>query len=93
MTRTLRVATLPISDALALHAEDLVEIDAAEGDEGRRGIRGRASKLRVERREEARAQVAIGGGDGALPPTRSWLTRRSCKVRLTRSLRPRVCGE
>src|SRR5207245_698357 len=52
-------------DALILDAEDLVEIDPAEGNERRGGIRGRARELGVEGRQEAPTQVAIGGGDGA----------------------------
>src|SRR6266516_7137917 len=52
-------------DALVLDAEDLVEIDPAEGDEGRRGVRGRARELGVEGGQEASVQVAIGGRDGA----------------------------
>ena len=47
---------------LGLDAEDLVEIDASEGDEGRGGIGGQPAELRVEGREEVLAQVAIGGG-------------------------------
>lgn len=49
-------------DALVLDAEDLVEIDGAEGHEGRSGIRRRAAELGVEGRQEAVAQVAVGGG-------------------------------
>jgi len=52
-------------DPLVFDAEDLVQIDAAERHEGRSGVGGGPGELGVERWQEARAEVAIGGGDGA----------------------------
>lgn len=54
-------------DALILDAEDLVEGDAPEGDERRGGIGGRPGELRIEGRQEAVAQVPVGGADGGDP--------------------------
>src|SRR6266536_2541780 len=51
-------------DALVLDAEDLIEIDAAEGHEGRGGIGGGPGELGVEGGQEAVVQIAVGGGDG-----------------------------
>jgi hypothetical protein len=49
-------------DAFLLDAEDVIEIDAAEWDEGGRRIsRGPPERL-VDRRQEPLAQVAVGGG-------------------------------
>src|SRR5712691_7020918 len=76
--------------ALGLHAEDLIEIDAAEGHEGRARVRGRAAELGIEGGQEALAQVAIGGRHGGDARHRSSLTSLSCSVRWTRSLRARL---
>src|SRR5262245_10072360 len=50
-------------DALGLETEDLIEIDAPEGDEGRGGVSGRPAELGVEGGQDALAQVAVGRGD------------------------------
>jgi hypothetical protein len=50
-------------DALSLEAEDLVEVDAAEGDEGRGGIGGRPGELGVEGGQEALAPITVGGAE------------------------------
>jgi len=55
---------VPPDHAFFLDAEDLVEIGAAEGHEGRDGIGRRPGELGVEAGEEALAQIAIGHGDG-----------------------------
>src|SRR5882724_8284184 len=80
-------------DAFLLDAENLLEVDAAEWDKGGRRVGGQPPELLVERREEALPQVAVGAGTVVMPARRSSLTRRSCRVRLTRSLRPRAAGE
>ena len=56
--------------ALVLHAEDLVEVDAAERDKRRRRIGRRPGKLGVEGRQKSLPHVAVGGRDGgdARPP-------------------------
>jgi hypothetical protein len=74
-------------------AEDLVEIDATQRDKGGGRVRRGARELGVEGGEKGIAQIAVGGGQGRNLAARSSLTRRSCRVRLTRSLRPRAWGE
>ena len=49
-------------DAVLLHAENLLEVDAAERDKGGRRVGGRPAELVVEGGEEALPQVAVGGG-------------------------------
>ena len=77
-------------DTLVLDAQDLLEIDAPQGDKGRARIGGRAnSASKAARKWVRRYRLAAV----VTPATRSSLTSRSCKVRLTRSLRPRAWGE
>lgn len=58
-----------------------------------RGIRRRPPEDGIVGRQEALGEVAIGGSQVRIPATRSSFTKRSCRVRLTRSLRPRARGE
>ena len=78
-------------EAFVFDAEDLVEIDALQQrDKGGRRIRRGSGELGYLRDpflpRLAAARVVIWAA-------RSSLTRRSCRVRLTRSLRPRAWGE
>jgi len=74
-------------------AEDLVEIDVADGDEGGGGIGRRPRELFVVGGDEVVAQIGVGGLERVDAMQVSSLTRRSCRVRLSRSTRPRACGE
>src|SRR5580765_122397 len=49
-------------DPLLLHAEDLVEVHAAERDEGRRGVSRGTSELDVKGGDKPLPQVAVGRG-------------------------------
>src|SRR5882724_656232 len=49
---------------LVFHAEDLLEIHAAEGHERRSGMSRRAGEFGIEVGEEMLAEVAVGEGDG-----------------------------
>jgi hypothetical protein len=80
-------------DTLLLVTEDLLEIDGAERGEGRGGVGGGAAEGGIEVGQEVVAQIALAADTVLIPATRNSLTRRSCKVRLTRSLRPRAWGE
>src|SRR5881409_3734452 len=81
-------------DALVLHAEDLIELDAPERHEGRARVCGRPAEFGIEAGQELLAQIArLAAATVVTPASRSSLTRRSCRVRLTRSLRPRAWGE
>src|SRR5213592_3586519 len=50
-------------DTFLLDTQDLLEIHAAEGHEGRATVGGRPPELGVEGGDKPGAQVAIGGGD------------------------------
>src|SRR5437868_56021 len=50
-------------DAFVLDAQDLLEIDAAEGHEGRAAVSGWPAELGVEGGDKLGAHVAIGSGD------------------------------
>ncbi len=50
-------------DAFCLDTQDLLEIDATQGHEGRLAVGGRPPELGVEGGDKPGAQVAIGGGD------------------------------
>src|SRR5688572_1662694 len=52
---------VPPHHAFGLDAEDLVEIHAPQGNEGRGGIGRQAAELGVESGEEMVAQVPVGG--------------------------------
>src|SRR5262245_50247586 len=80
-------------DALVLDAEDLLEIDAPEGDKGRARIGGRAAELGVEGRQKVGPQIPVGGGGPRDAGHAEFADQAVCKVRLTRSLRPRAWGE
>jgi hypothetical protein len=54
--------------ALFLMAEDQVQIDGPQGDEGRRRVRRRQSELTVVVGDEVLAQVGVGGLDGGGRP-------------------------
>ena len=54
---------VPPDDPFVFHAEDLLEVDAAEADEGGRGMRRRPPELGIELGDEMLAQIAIGPGD------------------------------
>ena len=56
---------VPPDDPFVFHAEDLLEVDAAEADEGGRGMRRRPPELGIELGDEVFAQIPIGAGDGA----------------------------
>src|SRR5438552_15351416 len=51
-------------DAFVLDADDLIEIDAADGHERRGGSGWGTGEVGVEGRQEAVPQVVGGGGDG-----------------------------
>src|SRR5438034_968206 len=51
-------------DALVLHAEDLIELDAPERHEGRARVCGRPAEFGIEAGQELLAQIAMGGGHG-----------------------------
>jgi hypothetical protein len=55
---------VPAHDAFGLEAEDLIEIDAAEGNKGGGGIGRGPAEFRVEGGQKVLAQIAVGGGDG-----------------------------
>lgn len=50
-------------DALMLHAEDLLEVHAAQSHEGGGVFGGRPAQFSIERRDELLAYVAVRGGD------------------------------
>jgi hypothetical protein len=54
-------------DALVLMAEDLREVDAPQGNEGRGGVAGGPAELDIEGGQEALAEVAVGGAGGGDP--------------------------
>src|SRR5437870_10329682 len=54
-------------DAFRFDTQDLLEIDAAEGHEGRAAVGGPPSELGVEGGDKPGPQVAVGGGDRADP--------------------------
>ena len=53
---------VPADNPFVLQTEDLIEVDPAERDEGRRGVSGGPGELLVELWEEVIAQVPVGGG-------------------------------
>ena len=78
---------------LLLVTQDLIQVDLAERDEGTGRIRRGATKGRVVVRTKRSRRYAFAAGSVVICATRSSLTRRSWNVRLSRSLRPRACGE
>src|SRR5437660_5797961 len=78
----------------AIGRHDVVELDAPERHEGRARVCGRPAEFGIEAGQELLAQIArLAAATVVTPASRSSLTRRSCRVRLTRSLRPRAWGE
>src|SRR5438132_5595758 len=51
---------VPAHHPLGLNAEDLLEVDAAEGNEGRGGIGGGPGELGVEGGQKAVTQIPVG---------------------------------
>jgi len=73
--------------------EDLGDDRGVGRDEGRRRVGGRAAELRIEGWDEVVAQVAIRGRPAADPRHPQFVDEPICRVRFTRSLRPRAGGK